>query len=286
MIKYDFYCSGANREGEYVGLSEAGINYGVSLKDLSRTSIEDIISRVGDHPEIRVFVDSGAFGEVSYDARGVRSVVSPITHEEWLEKFEIYNRIGAVYGKRLLAVAPDSVGDQEETLVRLSRYKREVLDLLKVCRVIVPLQVGKLSLFEMYIQVVCILGTRDFVVGFPCKKGATAKEDIIKFIRAASPRAVHLLGMSPCSKNWGDMRTELEKLDHVPTEISLDAVRLRALVMRTRETRPLTRYMDFYKSRGYSPKEAKIKSIVALRDVIIKEYPRKRTSRRRGDLFG
>lgn len=274
MPGYTFYCSGANREAEYIGLSKAGINYGISLKDIHAPRLEDIITRAQDSPNIKIFVDSGAFGEVAYDKQGRRSIVAPITEDAWIQKLDIYGRVAAAYGKRAVVVAPDCVGDQRETLLRLRKYRARVLTLLQSCRVIVPLQVGTKSLLTMYQDVVNILGTTDFIVGFPCKKSATPLQELSLFLDMVSPRAIHLLGVSPCSKTWGDIRAIITGLDDPPIDINLDAVRLRALVMRTSYVGALTAKMDYYKELGYTSKDAKIASIADIKDVILKEYRR------------
>jgi hypothetical protein len=275
MLPYTFYCSGANREGEYIGLANVGINYGISLKDISKPRLDDIISRAQDNPSVKIFVDSGAFGEVAYDKQGKRSIVSPITDSLWSKKLDVYDRIALVYGKRAVVVAPDCVGDQKESLVRLRRHKTRVLSLLGVCQVIVPLQIGVNSLQIMYQDVIEILGTTDFIVGVPCKKSATPLRELRLFLDKASPRSIHLLGVSPCSKKWDSIRAVIQSLDTKPMYISLDAVRLRSLVMRTTYKGELTARLDYYKKLGYSPTDAMIAAIADIKDSILKEYPQR-----------
>lgn len=270
-MSYTFYCSGANRIPDYMGLAHAGINFGVSIQELNAHRLQGVIELATVFPTLKVFVDSGAFAEVQYSKQGVRSIREPITHSDWLSRLSKYEDLVSAYQDRLIVVAPDCVGDQQETLRRLRTYKPQVLNLISKCSVIVPLQVGDLSLSEMYNQVVEILGTYDFVTGIPCKKGATSIEDLAQLIYEEYPFPIHLLGVSPSSTKWPRIKAMLEGLEYPIQHLSLDAVRLRALVMRKAYLGPLTQKMDYYKGLGYSIIDAKIAAIRDLKSVILKD---------------
>jgi hypothetical protein len=47
--------------------------------------------------------------------------MEPISHAEWLRRLSIYQRLADALGNKAMIVAPDQVGNQEETLLRLRR---------------------------------------------------------------------------------------------------------------------------------------------------------------------
>lgn len=112
----------------------------------------------------QVFVDSGAFSERS-------TGIEP----DWDRILGVYETLAELSDdvSRLFVVAPDKVGDQNETLARLVRHRNRVTDLISAgCRVIIPLQQGGMSAKAMLNEVTQILGTRNFVVGIPSCKDA------------------------------------------------------------------------------------------------------------------
>ena len=270
-MSYTFYCSGASRIPDYLGLAHAGINVGVSIQEMGDEGIQRLIALADEFPTLKVFVDSGAFAEVQYDSEGVRSIREPITHEGWVFRLSKYDEIADKYRKRLIVVAPDCVGDQEETLKRLSAYKEQILSLMSKCSVIVPLQTGGLSLSEMYYAIVAILGRSDFVTGIPCKKGATSLGDLYNLLYDIRPCPMHLLGVSPSSSKWPKIKMMLDEVSYPIDQLSMDAVRLRALVMRKTHLGVLTKKIDHYKAFGNSTLDAKILAIKDLKDIILKD---------------
>ena len=270
-MSYTFYCSGANRKPDYMGLAYANINFGISIEELSKKNLQKILEIAEEFKEIKIFADSGAFAEVQYSKGGIRSIKKAITHEEWERRLSKYEVLANSYGKRLLAIAPDCVGDQTETLKRIEKYKSEILNLLNKCLVVVPLQVGEMSLFEMYEKIIEILETDNFIIGIPCKKGATSFDELKSFIKEISPKPVHLLGMSPSSSKWKVTKEMILEEEYPLENLSMDSVRLRALVMRKKYLGPLTRKMDDYKNEGNTSLEAKIKAIKDIKDIILKD---------------
>lgn len=175
------------------------------------------------------FVDSGAYSEVKFTAEGP-VVVEPITHESWLERLEKMTDIGRALRGRAFLVAPDMVGNQEETLKRLERYRETVCHWRDLgANVIVVLQKGKLSQLEFDAKCSEVLGFNDYVRGVPSKKAAATVEEIGELV-AGLPEGtrVHLLGLSPFGKRWDEV------LEAIPEGRPLlcDSVRIRALVGR------------------------------------------------------
>ena len=256
-MKYSFYCSGVAPICEIQALVDSDVNYGVSLHTLSNKSLKYML----ENPTGRIFVDSGAFAEYG-KAR--------ITHEQWLKKLDVYSQLANVYGKNALFVAPDCIGDQTETIIRLLRYKNKVLDLLRKAEVIIPLQKGELSVSSFYYQIVQILGTSNFVCGLPFKKSALGMDDYVELVETVAPKRVHFLGVSPRSQKFPYIKKFTDSLEEPPC-ISLDAVMFRALAGRKYGVKPLTEAQDFFRDGIRSPSEGKYLAIRHIKHEIVKE---------------
>lgn len=195
-----------------------------------------------------VFVDSGAFSEVEFDPVRRRMVTrSPITDTQWRERLEAYRRIAAALGPRAHLVAPDKVGDQAETLRRLSRFAPDVRHLRALgAQIIVPIQRGTMDGGAFDAECTRILGFSDYIRGIPSKKSAATVAEIRSLSRQLPPDArVHLLGLGTSGDR---IATVLAALDRPSDLVSCDSVRIKALVGRTNGPgggpRALTRLTD------------------------------------------
>jgi len=170
-----YFASGSNHQGEIEGLSSIGFNVGVSAPEVkSAGAIKALTDLAGTG--IRVFVDSGAFGEVDFNfpnptARPKRNrrsqrqlelgmvattppgglpypnrpigplVLEEITPAQWRIRLETYRVLAEALGEQVYLVAPDCVGHQDETLRRLQTYAREIYELRKLgANIIVAMQ--------------------------------------------------------------------------------------------------------------------------------------------------
>lgn len=194
-----YFRSGSNRPADIRGLNAVGSAIGVAVRELSENALLEL-----EAVDVELFVDSGAFGEVQFDAAaGGLVVVRPMTDADWRRIFAVYRRLGAAHGSRLSVVAPDRVGDQDETLVRLERYRAEILELAELgVRVLVAIQKGRLSQAAFDAEVTRVLGWDGYVRAMPCKKAATTPAEIAEFAAAVRPRAIHLLGMGPRNRKF------------------------------------------------------------------------------------
>lgn len=181
----------------------------------------------------KVFVDSGAFGEVRFDPSTGKLVDHrPLTHADWLERLAAYDRIAAALGPRAFLVAPDKVGDQEETLCRLRRYADRLRSLRSTgANIIVPIQRGALDGATFDRACTEILGFGDYVRGIPSKKAAASVSEIAALSRSLpSDARVHLLGLGPFGDRYDDV---IEAIGRPAELVSCDSVRIKALVGRT-----------------------------------------------------
>lgn len=152
-----------------------------------------------------VFVDSGAFGEVDRNL----NVVKPMTHLQWEGILALYLRLARVLRGRLTIVAPDKVGDQVETLSRMSTYAEDMYECVSLStRVLVPIQKGPFSMSEFYIHALEVLGADDpgYVPAIPMKKDATTLNDLARFVRDTKPHEMHLLGIGPRNNKFAEIR--------------------------------------------------------------------------------
>lgn len=226
MPDWRYYASGSNIEGEIRGFDDIGHPVGFTIPDLQGDALAAAMSS-----SVPLFIDSGAFGEKAVD--GDRLVtVRPITDEEWRARLDIMLRVARAHAD-VTVVAPDSIGDQVETLERLERYRRELALMSEAgARVLVAIPRGPLGRIGFWRKAVDVLrGWCDPVPAFPMKKAAATPRDLAAFARAVGPDDVHLLGLGPKSSRW---RGCLEALGFAGCRrVTADSVMIIANVGRT-----------------------------------------------------
>jgi hypothetical protein len=211
-----YFPSGSNHPGEIEGFRAVGAPVGVAVAEVNERALQALegYAETGG----AVFVDSGAFSEFG-------NGVEP----DWEKVLGIYERLAGKLGNQVYVVAPDKVGDQEETLARLARYRWRLLKLRRLgANIIVPVQRGDLSMAEFAAELELVLGFTDWIRGIPLKRAATKFEELAEF--AATLKAgtrVHLLGKGPYSRGfekWYGLVAHCK--------VTTDSVRVRALVGR------------------------------------------------------
>jgi hypothetical protein len=194
--------SGINDKGEVRGLLMSGQNLGITANNMRPGMLRELsICRYGF---TRLFVDSGAFSEVS--RTNVFKVVKPITHESWRERFRVYRWAAATLRRRAYLVAPDRVANQEVTLERMMTYALDIAFCAGFgAHIIIPVQKGSTPMGRFFTQAKAILGVRDdqAVAGIPMMKDATSPEELREFAETLPwfGAKVHLLGIGPRAKN-------------------------------------------------------------------------------------
>lgn len=217
-----YFCSGASAPADLRGLSRIRHPLGVSVPFLSGPALDYVCTLRGVCP---VFVDTAAFSEV--DRSG--AVVAPIADDAWIDRTAVMHRIAAALGDGAIIVAPDRVGDQQETLRRLALFS----DVVRACaalgaRIVVPIQRGGMSAAMFHDACVCLLGC-DFVCGIPGNKAAMPPHELEDFLRARRPAAVHLLGVGPRGHRYQALVDVLRRF--VPrADVSCDSNALAAAV--------------------------------------------------------
>lgn len=180
-FRHSFY-SGMSSSSDLLGAIDAGVNVGVVARRVSGIAAIWSLMR---HLErgCAVFVDSGAFGERN-------SNVEP----DWNSVLSVYERLAELAEgslERLFVVAPDKVGDQQESLVRLLRYRDRVRNLIDDgVQVIVPYQVGNLGGADLHQAVTDVLGCDKFIVGVPSNRNAMPAAMLATIVHSA----YHILG--------------------------------------------------------------------------------------------
>jgi hypothetical protein len=249
------FASGANAAGDMVGFARAGVPPGVAMlredrgqwKWLCGSAPEatpaprrcwDTLQRVALEVGIPVFVDTGAYAELS-----ASTPIPPRLWEQMLDaQFELARRLGPL----AVIVLPDKVGDQATTLRRLRRYSDQVGEILDAgARGVGVLHRGRRSPAEFAEAVAEALGRYDWLVGFPTVRAKWEPHEIRQALDEISwqPPGVHLLGIGPANPRWGEYTSALAPLP-ASAWASSDAVVLKRFVKREAALGPLTREQD------------------------------------------
>lgn len=266
----NYFVSGSNHAGEIRGLMLSGCQVGICASEVNEAALKELAIYAG--AGTKVFVDSGAFAEVSFEG-GRLSVKRLITGLEWKRRLAVYRRVAGAYRGDCYLVAPDRVGDQEETLRRLHRYALEVGRLAELgANIIVPIQKGGLPAQEFYRQARAILALPNLIPGIPSKKDATQLGELLAFVKATRPARIHLLGLGPKSSRYREVVDSVHAV-RPGIEITCDSVRITALVGRGKKVRPLTAAQDAARASGLS-NTTDVKAS-ALQQVMLAELRRK-----------
>lgn len=253
------FASGSNHAGEIRACALSGVNIGVCALHLNDEAVRELLRwlRAG----ARVFIDSGAFGEVAFTPNGpqVKREMGPM---RWAQVLRLMGRLVAEGGERVHPVAPDQVGNQEVTLQRLKLWRPELRAMrADGARLIVPVQKGTASMEAFWLREAEVLGFDDFTVGVPSKKDATTLEELHDFLLALpplAPPALHMLGLGPTAEHYPDVMAAVHAACPRAT-VWCDSVRITALVGRggvradgsRASPRPLTAARDALLAQGH-----------------------------------
>ncbi|MAI64074.1 MAG: hypothetical protein CL600_04195 [Alteromonas sp.] len=183
------YKSGSSGKTDLLGYMAAGANIGVCAIDASKPVLLLIAQYVSAGGQ--AFIDSGAFR--NFKAR-IKDETFP--HLDFDKVFQCYDTVieASEDIRTLILVAPDEVGNQEQSFQLLCRYQKDVKALQdRGAQIMVPLQKGRLSLTEHYYRCRKLLGF-DFICGLPSNAKAVSSHEINQFLINVSPTSVHFLG--------------------------------------------------------------------------------------------
>jgi hypothetical protein len=264
-----YFASGSNHPGEILGLARSGVDVGCAATEIAAAS-EAALVAAARHYGVRIFVDSGAFSEVTFGPSGP-SVKRPILETDWAARLDTYERIARQIGPKLHCVAPDKVGFQAETLSRLLRWSGRMSQIARYgATILVPCQKGAASLVDFWRSAQAILAIGDRAIpAIPMKKDATSLADLLAFVAAARPRAIHLLGLGVKSPRYAETVAALRELAP-QLEIQCDSVLITSLVGRTNGRnggpRPLTAAQDAVRAArpGATVAEVKCEALMRL----------------------
>lgn len=239
-----YFASGSNRPPEINGCARVGQDVGVAAPEITPVCEEALARLRGT--DIQVFVDSGAFSEVSFKEKGREGqcvVVKPMTDRHWDRVLSLYERLALRLGDQLHVVAPDRVGDQAVTLERLARYRLRLARIAGMgARVLVPVQKGTVSQTDFARRVAELLRPIRWVPALPCRKAATTPAELGAFVRAFKPRHVHLMGVGPNGQRTPEYLAELATAPGVTYQC--DANWITSKVGRKDGIRPYTAAQD------------------------------------------
>lgn len=199
-----------------------------------------------------LFVDSGAF--TAFRLR------EPMDWGKVISKYRII--ISTTDGSpQVSIVAPDVVGNQEETIELWKQYQMEIKEwIASGVRVIVPLQAGALRADELLSLAVDMFGTDKFCAGIPSNEAALS----VDACRTLSHNDFHILGrvvMSPEVKEKVDalltnnqnarLTSDANWLRSRTREISAARLRMQTTLASSRRTKAVVHLLssDRYKSK-------------------------------------
>lgn len=199
--------SGMSAKSDLRAAVDAGVPVGVVAGLLSTVAACMTLPRYLDRGG-KVFVDSGAY-----------KFVGSNEEPDWKAVFSTYEGLIDLSDapENLTLVAPDKVGDQEETLRLLARHRDRIRRWIDSgARVIVALQRGDLAPAAMLEAAKEALGTDRFVAGLPCVRSPVTPEE------CASLRhhSFHILGRVETDP---DQRSRLAALLAANPEADLSA---------------------------------------------------------------
>lgn len=181
-----FFHSGNSAANDFLGHSMAKKPIGVQIQ-LCSENVKKLMLNYNAQ-EGHLFIDSGAFSafrkdeQVDFD-RVIKAYFELVENAQRPELISI--------------VAPDIVGSQANSLKLLRQYKSELFKLICLgVDLIIPIQLGKLSLEEAYKEVIAILGTKAFRVGIPSNERAVKLEQLLEFVAIVQPKQIHCLGLA------------------------------------------------------------------------------------------
>jgi len=223
-----YFPSGSNHLGEIQGFAEIGWNVGVTAPELSPVEVYTLKQLAG-HGN-KVFVDSGAFSEVTVQKDGPPKVTSPISDDEWAKRLDLYHDLAQALGDQLYPVMPDQVGNQAVTLERLHRYQHEVKAIRELgANIMCAVQLGPQSMADFDAEVEKIVGG-DYIRAIPMMKNAATPEQLAEFLDARPQvKRIHLLGLGPKGDVYPKVQAVLEGRD---IQMTADSVFITSVVGR------------------------------------------------------
>jgi N12 class adenine-specific DNA methylase len=237
------FISGMSAPGDFTRLFSNGKNVGISVRELSKSSIPKIAQQLAAAPGAYLFVDSGAFSVFMSNLREQRDAddAHQLDHDKVLARYDELQHALSVASDgmamgRMLMVMPDIVGDQAGSLALVAKYAEQIN--LYGLQAIVPLQGGELTLTEAYEQMMRNLGMEPTdispIIGIPSQAEAVSNEELTDLLRKYGDYiwGVHVLGAV------SDARLQ-PRLDAIVASgydgnVSADANRIRALISNSR----------------------------------------------------
>lgn len=221
-INSSVYVSGSSSIADFRGVAKAMSPVGVVSMYLSPNVKREMASynAIGG----RIFVDSGEFGAFQ-DGRD-------LDHDKVLAEYEELAGLMVRPG-HLVLVAPDKIGNMDETARLQRRYISKLRSLVKNgIELMIPLQKGwSVSQYVDHCSWLrSILG--DFTVAFASKEKAWTLKELMPVAQALAPARIHLLGagMDKFLKYAGALTFNMENVI-----VTGDANRLRSMIGKNRE---------------------------------------------------
>ena len=127
-----YFMSGVHQGPVIEGLYSRDMNVGTNARIINLKQRLPLLRRMGKDKNYhgRIFVDSGAFGEIEFRQKNGQD----FGDKEWKEIFDVYDKIVPLFPKgRVYIVAPDRIyfegqtrSAEADTLARIKKYGKRV----------------------------------------------------------------------------------------------------------------------------------------------------------------
>jgi hypothetical protein len=238
-----FFWSGSQSPSRLQTLLEEGFAAGISISACPKDSpCYRWLCKNARDSRLRLFVDSGAYKEWS-------SPSAQVTDAEWRERYEQMATLAEKMGTRAWVVLPDKIQDSKESQRRIKLLGAYVRRIVRAgSHALLPLQKapGERIDASAYVQRAARsagIKPEQITPAIPMPAKSYSDDEIIEVVRALSPKAIHLLGVSA--------DTSAELVGRIQRacpgiRVTLDSVKWkRAVGMKggfLRGPKPLTRY--------------------------------------------
>ena len=205
---------GINREADIEGTMRAGVPLGTTAQNLKTPALRKGFAKaLKDGAQL--FVDSGAYP--AYKAKKPIKDFTPVLNA--------YDFVASVAPAQVSVVAPDVIGNQEESAKMLAKNIGRVKRLIdKGVRVIVPVQAGEMTI-KGYLDAAG-LDAADVAIGIPSNAEAYNRRKIVAELEEAGANDVHFLGLGAANRDAQDMVAAARRAG--VSKITMDSNRIRS----------------------------------------------------------
>lgn len=281
------FASGASAPLDYSAMFAGGANLGITITEVSDPSMLRIATLLASNPEVKLFVDSGAYGVFREEQKEREAAAKSGAQQlgfdmllpdlppggKTLDFTAVLQRYDALLHAvsvadehgcgnatdRVFFVMPDIIGRQAESLDMIGRYRDKIAQWGD--NAIIPLPGGEKTLKETYEAVAREMGydnPADWmapIIGIPTKANAPSDEQFWDLLAAYGDNiaGIHILGAAMNEMALG--RLKVMKDAGFDGNVTFDANLARSFDYAKDRVRAFEQAIDYVKSVGITSKE-------------------------------